>query len=546
MASPPGRSAHLKGHGGADAQPRPGPRGQGSRAVQRQLEHILESADFDASRRSREFLRFIVTETLAGRGEALTQAAIAVAVFGRRADFDPVVDPIVRIQAGRLRRSLERYYLLEGAQDVLRIELRRGSYLPVFRTVAPPDEAPSAPEAQPAASCAGDGWPVVALGDFEAPDGAAELGPVARRMSDELALELGRYGTVRILRHQGGRDLDPAHRDRARFAFAGRVEPAADGLRITAHLTDLASGQTVWGDDYLTAPGPGRWSGSPEDVARVIAARMGGEEGVVVRFLVAERRKRGARTLSPYDAFLLSCEFFYAGNPHTFAAALDALRKVVQDEPENGLIWAQLARLCVANHTLEATDIPTSLEEAIVCAEQGVRADPSSRIARCLLAAMLLVKGELATGRAELEQALRQSPDSLVYLEIIGLLLVLMGDGDRGRDVCREALERNPHCMSHVWFALWVDHLRRGELEEAHRAALEHRDPTFFIRSVMRACSLGLLGRVEEGRVELAVLLARKPDFASRGRRLLGHYVRFPEAMDRIVEGLEKVGLRLE
>ena len=107
------------------------------------LERILGSRDFDGSPRSRDFLRFIVEETLTGRPEGLTQAAIAVRVFGRRTDFDATVDPIVRIQAGRLRRSLERYYLLEGAGDPVHIELPRGGYVPVFRWARPahPTEA---------------------------------------------------------------------------------------------------------------------------------------------------------------------------------------------------------------------------------------------------------------------------------------------------------------------------------------------------------------------------------------------------------------------
>jgi hypothetical protein len=103
------------------------------------LERIFTSADFDASPRSRAFLRFIVEETLAGRQGGLTQDAIASRVFHRRADFDPTVDPIVRIQAGRLRRSLERYYLLRGASDPVRIELPRGAYVPVLRWADPPD-----------------------------------------------------------------------------------------------------------------------------------------------------------------------------------------------------------------------------------------------------------------------------------------------------------------------------------------------------------------------------------------------------------------------
>ena len=51
------------------------------------------------------------------------------------------MDPIVRIQAGRLRRSLERYYLLSGKDDPVRIELPKGTYVPVFHSMARPEEA---------------------------------------------------------------------------------------------------------------------------------------------------------------------------------------------------------------------------------------------------------------------------------------------------------------------------------------------------------------------------------------------------------------------
>ena len=98
--------------------------------VRQHLEHVLRSPHFDGSARSREFLRYVVEEVLAGRAAYLKQAAIAVEVFGRKPDFDAVIDPIVRVQAGRLRRSLERYYLLSGEPDFIRIELPKGSYAP--------------------------------------------------------------------------------------------------------------------------------------------------------------------------------------------------------------------------------------------------------------------------------------------------------------------------------------------------------------------------------------------------------------------------------
>jgi tetratricopeptide (TPR) repeat protein len=277
----------------------------------------------------------------------------------------------------------------------------------------------------------------------------------------------------------------------------------------------------------------------------VIAARVAAEEGVIVQILAAERRKRAPAEPTPYDAILRSYDFFLAREPETFFPAMEALRQVVSLEPDCGLAWTRLARLYTANHSFEVTPHPTPIDEAITYAQNGVRVDPASRSARSVLASALLIKGELASARDELEQALRSSSGSLVYLEIIGYLLTLLGDWERGPALCRSALERNPHCLAHVQFGLWADHLRRGELEPAYQTALEYRDPTFFWRSVMRASCLGLLGRTAEAEKDAAELLSCKPDFPTRGRVLLGYYIKFPEVMTRIVDGLARAGVKL-
>ena len=75
------------------------------------LEEILASASFEASERNKRFLKFVVTEALAGRADHIKAYTIATVVFGRDSSFDPQTDPIIRIEASRLRRALEHYYL---------------------------------------------------------------------------------------------------------------------------------------------------------------------------------------------------------------------------------------------------------------------------------------------------------------------------------------------------------------------------------------------------------------------------------------------------
>jgi TolB-like protein len=288
--------------------------------VRRHVEQILTCPDFDASRRSKEFLRFIVEEALAGRGEELTQAAIATGAFGRRDDFDAVVDPIVRIQAGRLRRSLERYYLLSGKHDPVRIALPRGTYVPTFTSRE--EREPSRPEPLPetgAPSVLAEEWPAVSVTLFETGP-TTNLRAAATQLGEELVLELGRYRDVRALLPC---ELDVpgrSRRPRARFSLEGRLKEN-DDLRVTTRLVDHATGEQVWGDEYHTAPRPGRWSGPLHDIGRVIAARVGADEGVLVQRLAAERRKqKPAASVTPYGAMLLSYEFFLTRDPQRLTA----------------------------------------------------------------------------------------------------------------------------------------------------------------------------------------------------------------------------------
>ncbi|PWC52648.1 tetratricopeptide repeat protein [Azospirillum sp. TSO22-1] len=96
------------------------------------LERVLASRGFRGSTRKRRFLKFVVEETQAGHADRIKAFTIAMDVFDRDANFDPLLDPVVRIQAGRIRRCLEQYYLTEGALDRIQITIPKGGYVPRF------------------------------------------------------------------------------------------------------------------------------------------------------------------------------------------------------------------------------------------------------------------------------------------------------------------------------------------------------------------------------------------------------------------------------
>src|SRR5690349_5337919 len=117
-----------------------------------QLERILKSAPLATSPSLSRFLRYIVEETLAGRGSAIREYTLGVHVFDRGEDFNPRLDPIVRVQARNLRTRVAKYYETQGANDPIYIELPKGTYVPIFHNRVEdqrPAEAAPEPPAEP-------------------------------------------------------------------------------------------------------------------------------------------------------------------------------------------------------------------------------------------------------------------------------------------------------------------------------------------------------------------------------------------------------------
>src|ERR1043165_4384845 len=98
--------------------------------VRASLGHIVASQPFRTSPQLSAFLIFVVESVLDGKSDRIKGYTIAIEVLRRDSDFDPQVDPIVRVEATRLRRALERYYASEGASDPILITLPRGGYAP--------------------------------------------------------------------------------------------------------------------------------------------------------------------------------------------------------------------------------------------------------------------------------------------------------------------------------------------------------------------------------------------------------------------------------
>jgi hypothetical protein len=130
--------------------------------VREELNRVLSCHEFRTSKRSQDFLRYVVENTLQGHGDMLKERTIGIEVFGRPTSYDPGGDATVRVKAGEVRKRLGIYYSDQGAQNPVRIELPSGTYIPEFHLSAPPAPPPSEPPtAAPAAAPVPASRPIV-------------------------------------------------------------------------------------------------------------------------------------------------------------------------------------------------------------------------------------------------------------------------------------------------------------------------------------------------------------------------------------------------
>lgn len=499
-----------------------------------QLERLADNPHFDTSQRSFLFLRYVVTQTLAGREKEISQSSIARCVFGRGDEFDPGTDPIVRIQAGRVRRSLANYYLTEGVDDTLRIELPKGGYIPRF-SYREPEKSGSG--AGPLVS-----WPTLLIKPFQNLTGEPGADYLQYGLASDLAVELSRYSAMQVyLATQPPCAVE--HRSDARFQVTGNIQARSGSLSVTIHLLNASSGRLEWSHNYRCPGGvdDGELGRAVQQAAAIIAE----ENGVLTNRL---RRVKGALSAGGgdgYRAILLHHHFEITQSPADFAAALQALRDATAANPGCALCWSYLARLCVIHWSLgmPGEDIPYS--DALAAARRGVQLDPREVSTRLVLGYVYILNDELEAARLELDLARKINGDSIYWLDAIGYLLTLTGDYIDGPELIRKAVAMNPYHRPACHAALWLDALQRADPEGALAEARAFAQPKLFWRPLMEAVALVACNRREEATVVVKTLLECKPDFPERGRWLIARYVKSSEQIAAITRALHSTGLIL-
>jgi adenylate cyclase len=516
--------------------------------IKTQLLRILSSPEFRATARLKKFLKYIVEKTLDGQVHEIKGYFVATRVFGRKDNFKQSTDPVVSVEARRLRRALEHYYLAAGIQDPVLISVPLGTFVPTFQNQIPNtvNSATPSTEFKNDYALISEEWPTVLIHPFENLSNSSDNIFIAEGFVEELAVELSRHQAIRVVIKPKGREGEVVAEPDSRFAIEGSIRLGGHILKVAIHLYDKRTSSHLWGEIFQCNLDSDDVFAFQEKVARIITATIAEQDGVIVRILSQESRRTSPSEMKTYEAIHRFYKFETTYSTEAFSEARQALTVASRNDPGCAQVWAYLGGLYVENYGLEMVDIETPLETGIRYIEKAIQLDPSNQIFRIWMAEARLFNNQLPEGLVEVHKALSLNAHSLVYLDTIGYALALLGEWEQGCGLIKKAIKLNPYIRAYNYYILCWNWIRKKEYEKAYTETLNFRLPEIFWDPLNRAITLGLLGRVEEAKKNVIELLKLKPNFNARGRILIRNLIKSDELVEQFIESLEKADLYLD
>ena len=537
--------------------------------IRAELARILESKEFSRTKRVGSFLRFIVEETLADRGDRLKAFTIAHEVYGRDETFDSRTDTIVRVEAGRLRHRLSDYYQAEGRNDPVLIELPKGGYTPRFtskegaasKTAIHAQASDATLVASPRRNLSKIGVVlvltiIVALSAWifltkdkqtalnssdviiDNPTQSSKLflavlplttladDPVEDRLAaglvEAIVTDMAKLSGLSVMAHASLLNLDERSVNLstirqdfgATHALRGSLERKDDLIRVNVQLVDLDNKTTIWAD---------RLDGKVQnilDLQDVLAER-------IVNHL--------AVNVSRYEQTRLSKR--HTGNPEAFALYRQALvlmlppndiqrvvtarnmfQRIIEIDPDFGGGYAGVSFThSVTALFLKAEDPDRELKKGINLSLKAIEVDPEFGMGYVTLAFAYAMSGRQDEALFNARRAVAIQPGDAFTQFVYGMCLTLSGKPHEAITPLSEAIRLDPaEPRTPYRNVLGIAHYSAGEYSLAAKLFdenLSNEGPTGPHMDAFRAAAYAKLGKEEEARSIINNFIHSHPEF---------------------------------
>jgi len=511
-----------------------GDRNISSELVRQHLKRILSSGLFHRSDRLSRFLQFSVDAALDGSSGRAKEYIVGVEVFDRGPSFDARIDPVVRVEARRLRARLKQWHETEGRDSEIVIELPTGKYSAAFRyrTAVPPTATIPTVEK------------TIAVLPFANMNGDPALDYFSDGLTEELIHLLTRVKGLHVVawpsaRHMKGQEQDiAAIRDRlqVKHVLRGSVRRFGDRLRMTAQLIDVSDERYLWSE---------AWDRLASDLL-LIEQEIA---GAIVEKLRIDLDPCPSPVIPPSPRDTASHTFYLKGrfhlnkrSPEGMQTAVEYFEQATGADRQSALAWAGLAdahaligtyglaqpatAMSAARDAAEtAIALDASLAEPVTCLafvrgyewkwqeagelyRRSIALNPGYSTAHHWYATDYLVKlGLVEEAASELDKAIALDPLSSIKLEGRAYVSMVAGRIEEARQQYEDLLKHD-RWFYMAWSSLGRLYTQIGEYQKAIEMYQTARSIAGDFPKILGAFgqTLALAGRTTEARAILDLL----------------------------------------
>ncbi|MBW9080696.1 hypothetical protein JNB84_22285 [Rhizobium pusense] len=555
-----------------------------------QLERILSCDRVNLPERARRFLRFVVTETLEGRSIYLKAYTIADVVFGRR-NFDAQSDPAVRIEAGRIRRELERYYLMAGPKEPVIISIPKGGYVPTFERGVVPDADPSSIEAgsddvgfarvvrehenskesgksrvsvramvaipfaiaavaalgsfwhlgkEPSAT--GDGRASIAVGTFDHEIDDKDLARIAQGTSDEVITRLVKFDEIVVIDAVPGAPNSKSQS--ARYLLEGSLRKQGVKVRSNVRLIRQSDNAVIWASTY--------------DTDLSVQTALEGEAAVAEKVAIAVAQPFGVLFSSDagvtggweaYDCAQAYYSYRRLMTGDSLATAQNCLTSLTAKFPDDAtsLAMLSLTKLDQVRFSYKLGSAPPKdgLDTALQLARRASQIDPqNARVLQALMLASFFtndIPAALEAGAA----SYALNPNDTEVAGEYGLRLSMGGKWETGCDLVSKAVSQGAGPGGYYEVGMALCAFMRDDLQAAELWSRMSDLAYNPMHRMVLAAILGASGKTSQAQLEIQWLNKNAPALIPNVEREISTRLARPQDQEKILSGLRAAGVPL-
>ncbi len=474
-------------------------------SVRAELGRIVASSSFALSQRHRKFLSFVVEETIAGRADRIKAYTIATSALGRGANFDPQRDSIVRIEAGRLRRELERYYLTEGAGASLRIEIPKGSYVPQFVTAADARQTPSVESRAPLPHRG----PRLLVVPFQRDPESAGFDGFEWAFTRQVIMGLTRFNSILVFgpdtarRHGTQPDLaELSTKLNVDYVLTGVAALTSDRLTVDLLLQEVPKGRFVWAEKFEREFAPSDLHNLRDEIACLIVQRIAQPFGVL-HSRSRDHEGDAPQHIRSYLSVLEYVEFLQNYDTDRLQRIREGLERAIREDPGFAEAFACLSMIETYAERFGSQPVDkmsVNLRRAIELAKRAIHLAANSSRAHHALAMALWFSGETSESFEAYRAALSLNPFDTEVMAELGLRYAMRMDWQKALPLVQESFLRNPNQPDGYHLVPFLYHLAEGRPAEALKYARRINVNKILYGHLAVAAAAGVAGQSEVAR----------------------------------------------